>query len=74
MIDSTEGGAVPEQRKTRRRARNSDTANLPAPGKIDRLPPHSIEAEQGVLGCILLEPTESLAVCIEKFKRGAEVF
>lgn len=74
MIDSTEGGAVPEQRKTRRLARNSDTANLPAPGKIDRLPPHSIEAEQGVLGCILLDPTESLAVCIEKFKRGAEVF
>lgn len=32
---------------------------------IDRLPPHSIEAEQGVLGCILLDPTESLTVCAE---------
>lgn len=42
--------------------------------KIDRLPPHSIEAEQGVLGCILLGPQESMVFCIEKFKAGAEVF
>lgn len=27
---------------------------------IDRLPPHSIEAEQGVLGCALLSPEEAL--------------
>jgi len=47
---------------------------LPAPGSVDRLPPHSIEAEQGVLGCILLAPNEGLGVSIEKFKRGSEVF
>jgi len=42
--------------------------------KIDRLPPHSMEAEQGVLGCILLSPNDCLGDCIEKFKSGSEVF
>ena len=42
--------------------------------KLDRLPPHSIEAEQGVLGCVLLSPTESLGICLEKLKAGSEVF
>src|SRR6266446_3650186 len=42
--------------------------------KVDRLPPHSLEAEQGVLGCVLLAPAECLGECIEKFKSGAEVF
>ena len=41
---------------------------------IDRLPPHSNEAEQGVLGCILLSPPDCMGTCIEKFKRGSEVF
>jgi replicative DNA helicase len=41
---------------------------------LDRLPPHSIEAEQGVLGCVLLAPNENLGICIEKFRGGAEVF
>jgi replicative DNA helicase len=42
--------------------------------KLDRLPPHSLEAEQGVLGCVLLSPTECLGLCLEKVKAGAEVF
>jgi len=42
--------------------------------KLDRVPPHSIEAEQGVLGCVLLSPTECLGLCLEKVKAGAKVF
>ncbi len=33
---------------------------------IDRTPPNSIEAEQGVLGCILLDPKNALAETIAK--------
>ena len=58
----------------------SDLKNLPrkassfSAGKVDRLPPHSAEAEQGVLGCVLLSPNECMGECIEKFKSGEEVF
>jgi replicative DNA helicase len=40
----------------------------------DRLPPHSLEAEVGVLGCILLMPKECVGKCVERFKPGAAVF
>ncbi|HTI70511.1 MAG TPA: replicative DNA helicase [Candidatus Limnocylindria bacterium] len=43
-------------------------------GRIDRLPPHSIEAEKGVLGCILLSPNEGLGYCLEKFKSAGDTF
>ena len=39
-----------------------------------RQPPHSIEAEQGVLGCIFLQPAECLATCIERLRGGALCF
>lgn len=39
----------------------------------DKLPPHSIEAEQGVLGSIFLLPAECLPEAIEKIK-STEVF
>lgn len=60
------GGA--DLRRTKRRRFAVDVA------KIDRLPPHSIEAEQGVLGCCLLSPNDCIAECAEKFKAGQEVF
>lgn len=42
--------------------------------RTDRLPPHSPEAEQGVLGSCLLSPAETIGRCLERFKHGAEVF
>jgi replicative DNA helicase len=35
---------------------------------LDRTPPHDTAAEQGVLGCILLDPNENLNACVEKVK------
>lgn len=56
-----------------RRARRGHAASNGALN-TDRLPPHAIEAEQGVVGCILLSPSECLGQCVEKFKAGAQVF
>lgn len=42
---------------------------------LDRLPPHSDDAEQGILGCIFLSPHECMDICIDKLKHvGAKVF
>src|SRR6266571_763031 len=71
MIDSiaeSSGGPPPDLKRTRRQKLSlTDT-------RVDRLPPHSPEAEQGVLGCVLLSPNDCMGECIEKFKSGAEVF
>src|SRR5512147_2127032 len=72
MTDTvTESTAAPPdlQRTPPRRA--SSTPDL---GRVDRLPPHAPEAEQGVLGCVLLSPNECMGECIQKFKAGPEVF
>lgn len=46
--------------------------NKTGPG--DRLPPYSTEAEQGVLGCILLDP-ECMVTCIERLRaQGMEFY
>src|SRR5687768_6510682 len=54
--------------------RSRRTAGMADPSAVDRLPPHSTEAEQGVLGCVLLSPAECLGGTVEKFKSGSEVF
>jgi len=71
MIDSVsaDAGAPPDLKRTPRR--KAPPANAT---KLDRLPPHSPEAEQGVLGCVLLSPNDCMGQCIERFKEGAEVF
>jgi replicative DNA helicase len=51
--------------------KSSDTAGFTIPS---RLPPHAIEAEAGVLGCILLSPSDCLGECIEKLKPGRLAF
>ncbi|MDB6111876.1 MAG: dnaC [Pedosphaera sp.] len=72
MIDSvSEGAGAGADLKKTRRKKAGFSGSAP---KLDRLPPHSIEAEQGVLGCVLLSPNDCLGQCVEKFKAGSEVF
>src|SRR2546426_5035664 len=71
MIDSI-GKVLGSPPDLKRAGRQKPTS--PAPAKLVRLPPHSPEAEQGVLGCVLLSPNDCMGECIEKFKSGAEVF
>src|SRR6266581_1934150 len=37
---------------------------------IHRSPPHSVEAEQGVLGAMLISPRDAIAECVEKINEG----
>src|SRR2546423_11968657 len=72
MIDSLETGASgpsPDLQKARRQKAPPTSALT-----VDRLPPHSIDAEKGVLGCVLLSRNECMGLCIEKFRAGSEMF
>lgn len=55
-----------------KRARKRRTAVAEA--RTDRLPPHSLEAERGVLGCILLSPNPCMGESLELLKARPEVF
>jgi replicative DNA helicase len=71
MIDSvaSEGASAADLKRTKRVRRTPTAAT-----NVDRLPPHSPEAEVGVLGCVMLSPNECMGQCIEKFKADGEVF
>lgn len=40
----------------------------------DRVPPHSVEAEQGVLACCMLDPEVCIGDAVAKLKAGPEMF
>jgi len=65
MIDSVSetAGAAADLKKARRQK----TAAQRAPA-VDRLPPHDLDMEQGVLGCQLLSPNDCVGEVIEKLK------
>src|SRR5690348_16611018 len=72
MIDSVSNaaGATRDLKKARRRA----PLRMDDPTKLDRLPPHSPDAEQGVLGCVLLSPKESLPEVVSRVKGAKQTF
>lgn len=70
MIDSISDQAAAQNPQLRRSRRQQRPA-LDAAKFADRLPPHSIEAEQGVVGCILWKPSECLDACAESFGTAA---
>jgi replicative DNA helicase len=74
MIDSVDPGAAAEPVDLKKSRRSKNGANSTLAPRLDRLPPHSTEAEQGVLGCVLVSPNECMGICIERFKRGSELF
>jgi len=63
-------GASSSLKKPRRRKPQGDDLEA----KPDRLPPHSAEAEQGIIGCILLSPAESLRQCQQAFGKSSPFY
>lgn len=58
---------TPRYDTTRQEARGNGPSNQSLAVRADRLPPHSLEAEQAVLGCCLLDG-QAVAECLEKLR------
>jgi replicative DNA helicase len=61
---SDAGAGTDLKRPRRQRAARGDARAV----NVDRLPPHDVQIEMGVLGCTLLEPNQCVGECIEKLK------
>lgn len=59
------GKRAPETAADLLRARRQKTARDPNEAKV---PPNSPEAERGVLGCIMIDPNQSMGDCINRIK------
>ncbi|MEE2715551.1 MAG: replicative DNA helicase [Verrucomicrobiota bacterium] len=71
MIDSNDG--LVTETSVEDLAQLPRSAQARSQPSVDRSPPHSIEAEQGVLGCLLLDPNEGLNTCLEKLKEPRQL-
>lgn len=69
LTDPGTGQPAPDLKQPRRQK----PARSDSP-RTDRIPPHSVEAERGVLGCVLLSPREGVGACFEQFTRGEDFF
>ena len=71
MIDSVsepQTGGSAEAGADLKKSRRQKAARGEARPTLDRLPPHDIQMEMGVLGCALLDPNQCIGECIEKLK------
>jgi replicative DNA helicase len=73
MIDSVSdplgaGGAPDSGPDLKRTRRQKGDQRSPSSAGVDRLPPHDLQMEMGVLGCCLLDPNQCVGECIEKLR------
>ena len=71
MIDSvsdSSGGSTETAPDFKRSRRQKGERRSSSVGSVDRLPPHDLQMEMGVIGCCMLDPNQCIGECVEKLK------